>query len=85
MRLTNCSECPCMNSDNEDGNECNLGYSTGYVDAIFLIDEKIIRVKTTMSPDCQLLKISMSDHEDILPDIQIVSTLNEPRFLKQVR
>ena len=28
--MTNCNECPCLNKDYEAGEDCNLGYITGY-------------------------------------------------------
>ena len=53
-----CNDCPCLNSDQEYGSECNLGYETDYLE--------LAKGKwRTISDGCQLREISFSDKDGV--------------------
>lgn len=83
MKFTLCDQCPCLNTDNESGYECNLGYSTGYVREKPVVEnypgETTLR---TMSPDCDLVEIVVG-RLTIKPDKVEARPIEVPKFWKR--
>ena len=53
MKLVNCDNCPCKNSDIENGSECNLGYDIEYTNKFSINPNKWF----TVSRNCRLVEI----------------------------
>ena len=56
--MTVCDGCPCLNTDYESGNECNLSFNIKYIK----LNNKEWK---TVSYDCELVSITTKDTKHI--------------------
>lgn len=78
--LTVCDGCPCMNSDNEDGCSCNLGY----IMRNERIDKMSDGVKTWVycSLNCELNQITKQDGSIIFKRISKQVTISNEQYVQ---
>jgi hypothetical protein len=78
MRFVNCNNCPCLNSDNEYGSDCNLGYIQDYV----LVSEEP-RKHLHISPNCELVEIR-SKNSVFVPEVSSQQPLAPDRLWREM-